>query len=148
MPLPTASMLFRASIDINAFWLLFVPSAIAVLWGLWYYKRNHWDWATHGMLLMLVCIFTSPYSWFSDEIVLLPALVFALQLADKRKYSAWLLLAINTAALYIVLVDHAALSSHAYIWTPLTWLIWYLYATYQPRQTDPVNRPENSPQPA
>lgn len=144
-PLPTASMLFRALIDLHAFWLLFVPSAAAVLWGLWYYarnRRNHWNWATHGMLLMVVCIFTSPYSWFSDEIVLLPALVFALTIVGRRRYAAWLLLAINTIGLYIVLVVHAELMSRAYIWTPLAWLAWYLYATYQTRQPDPASRSE------
>lgn len=142
-PLPTASMLFRDLIDVHAFWLLFVPSAVAVLWGLWYYARNcrtPWNWATHGMLLMVVCIFTSPYSWFSDEIVLLPALVFALTVVGKCRYAAWLLLAINTIGIYIALVMHANLMSHAYIWTPLTWLAWYLYATYQ---TQPANHPSS-----
>lgn len=137
-PLPTASMLFRALIDRHAFWLLFVPSAIAVLWGLWYYARNRrqWSWTTQGMLLMLVCIFTSPYSWFSDEIVILPAIVFALEIGETRKFAAWLLMAINTIGLYIVLVDHAGLTTHAYIWTPAAWLAWFLYATYHHRLRD------------
>lgn len=148
VPLPTASMLFRALIDVHAFWLLFVPSAVAVLWGLWYHRHNHWNWATHGMFLMLVCIFTSPYSWFSDEIVILPALAFALTIPGKRKYSAWLLLAINTTGLYIVLVMHAGLTSRAYIWTPLAWLAWYIYATFQTHQPDPASHSEEIQQPA
>jgi Glycosyltransferase family 87 len=129
--LPTASMLFRMLIDVHAFWLLFVPSALTILWGLWYYlsRRQMWDWRTHGMLLMLVTVCVSPYGFLTDEIVLLPPIAFALGLAQKRKYSAWILLAINTAALLILIVGHAALTSGAYIWLPFALLIWFLYAT-------------------
>jgi hypothetical protein len=128
---PTASMLFRILIDVRAFWLLFVPSMIGVLWGLWYYSRYRrlWDWRIHGMLLMLVTILVSPYSFFTDEIVLLPSIAFALARGQKRQYSAWILLAINTAALVIVMAFHPPLSSRAYLWTPLAWLAWFLYAT-------------------
>ncbi|HEX5235141.1 MAG TPA: glycosyltransferase 87 family protein [Silvibacterium sp.] len=129
--LPTASMLFRMLIDVRVFWLLFVPSGVAILWGLWYYARRKevWDWRIHGMLLMLVTVLVSPYGFFSDEIVLLPSIAFALTFPRKRRYSAWILLGINSVALYIVFVRHAALSSREYLWTPVTWLIWYLYAT-------------------
>jgi Glycosyltransferase family 87 len=131
---PTISMLFRASIDVNAFWLLFIPSALAILWGLWYYARwrHQWNWRTHGMLLMLVTIVASPYSFFTDEIVLLPAIAFAFSLTERRKYSTAFLIAVNSIALILVLVVHVQLSSRAYMWTPLAWLVWFLYATYKP----------------
>jgi len=136
--LPTASMLFRMLIDVRAFWLLFIPSVFAIAWGLWYYARHRqaWDWKIHGMLLMLVTIFASPYGFFTDEIVLLPSIVFALNFPEKRKYSDWILLAVNTIALVIILADHAALSSRAYLWTPITWLLWFLYATRGFRHLD------------
>lgn len=128
--IPTGSMLFRMLINIRAFWLLFVPSAVGVAWGLWYYfrRRQIWDWRIHGMLLMLVSVFVSPYGLFTDEIVLLPSIVFAMTLPDKRKYSGWILLAINTAALGVV-ASGAQLASRDYIWTPAAWLLWFLYAT-------------------
>lgn len=134
--LPTASMLFRMLIDVRAFWLLFVPSILAIFWGLWYYARwkREWDWKIQGMLLMLVTVLVSPYGYFTDEIVLLPSILFALGFPEKRKHSAWLLLAINTIALYIALLHHAPLGSRAYMWTPVTWLVWFLYATYGSRQ--------------
>jgi hypothetical protein len=133
--LPTVSMLFRVLIDVHAFWLLFVPSAFAIAWGVWYYARNRksWQWASHGMLLMLVTVLASPYSYFSDEIVLLPAILFALALPQMRKYSAWFLLAINTIALYVVLALHPGLSSLAYLWLSTAWLPWFLYATWRSR---------------
>ena len=136
--LPTLSMLLRTLIDVRAFWILFVPSSLAVLWGIWYYRRHRavWDWRVHGMLLMLVTILASPYGFFTDEIVLLPAIIFALNLAKKRKYSAWILLAINSVALAIAMALGAQLSSPAYIWTPLAWLAWVLYATKGSLQSD------------
>lgn len=128
--LPTTSMLLRMLIDTRAFWLLFVPSILATAWGLWYYSRwkHAWDWKFHGMLLMLVTILASPYGFFSDEIVLLPSIAFALSLTEKRRYSGWILLAINTAAL-AVLATGAQLSSPYYLWTPAAWFAWFLYAT-------------------
>jgi hypothetical protein len=131
--LPTASMVFRTVIDARAVWLLFVPSALALVWALWYYSRwkQQWDWRIHGMLLMIVAIVASPYGFFSDEIVLLPSISFALAQPEKRRYAGWILLAINSAAMGIALFKHADLSSRGYIWTPLAWLAWFLYATYR-----------------
>lgn len=128
--LPTASMLFRMAIDVRIFWLLFIPSLVGIVWGVWYYFRwkGSWDWKTHGMLLMLVTILVSPYGFFSDEIVLLPSIAFAIVYPYKRKYSGWMLLIVNTAALCVVAFS-GKLTSPWFIWTPTAWLLWFLYAT-------------------
>jgi hypothetical protein len=133
--LPTASMLLRMMINPKAFWLLFAPSALAILWAIWYYIRNRvvWNWRIHGMPLILVTILVSPYGFITDEVVVLPAIIFALSFPGRRRYSEWLLLIINGIALYAVVINHAALSSHAYLWTPVTWLAWFLYATWNSR---------------
>lgn len=134
-PFPTLSIRFRMLVDPQAFWIIFVPSALAVLWGLWFFsiRRHVWDWRTHGMLLMLVSILFSPYSWFTDEAVLLPSILYALGCTEKRKQSTSILLAINTIALVLVLARKSPLESNAYIWTPVAWLAWYLYSTRQNR---------------
>lgn len=127
---PTASMLFRLIIDARIEWLLFLPSALGIVWGLWYYVRNRhkWDWRINGMLLMLVTVMVSPYGWFTDEIVLLPSLAFALTFPEKRKHSTAILVALNLIATLLLLAAHPALTSGAYLWTPLAWLAWFLYA--------------------
>jgi hypothetical protein len=128
---PTASMLFRMLISANAVWLLFIPSVCAILWALWDYvhKRQVWDWDTHGMLLMVVAVATSPYGWFTDSIVLLPSIMFVLGLPNKSKHAIPMLMAINTGALLLLFVFHPPLTSVAYAWLPGSVLAWFLYAT-------------------
>ncbi|HEU4982161.1 MAG TPA: glycosyltransferase 87 family protein [Acidobacteriaceae bacterium] len=135
---PTASMALRLLISPGSTWLLFLPAALAILWGLWYYFRNRhtWDWTTHGMLLMLVTVMASPYGWFTDEIVLLPAIIFALNLPHKRAYSGWALLIINAVAALVYTAFGASLESPFLLWTPLAWLAWFLYKTRKSSTTD------------
>lgn len=135
---PTASMALRLLVSPGSTWLLFLPAALATLWGLWYYLRNRhtWDWTTHGMLLMLVTVMASPYGWFTDEIVLLPAIIFALNLPKRSRYAVWTLLAINAAAALIYTAFGASLESTFLLWTPAAWLAWFLYTTHQPRYRD------------
>lgn len=136
---PTASEMFRLLVRPAAAWLLFVPSALAVLWGLWYYSRNRqqWNWTTHGMVLMLVTVMASPYGWFTDEVVLLPSLIFALNLPQQRKYAVWLLLAVNIAAFAVTQIGASgsgfALETPFLVWTPTAWFAWFLYATHRSR---------------
>lgn len=140
---PTASELFRLLIAPKAVWLLFVPSLAAALWGIWHYARNRhqWDWTSHGMLLILVTILTSPYGWFTDEVVLLPALVYALNLPERRKHAGWILLALNIIPIIIIsvvgFIHGFSLESPFLAWTPLAWLAWFLYATYRHRAQIP-----------
>lgn len=122
----------------SSYWLLLTPSAVAIVWSLVYYARNRqaWDWTSHGMLLMLVTVLASPYGWFPDEIVLLPAIIFALNLPRKHAYAGWALLAINAVAALVYTAFEASLRSPFLIWTPAAWLLWFLYATRKPRPSD------------
>lgn len=128
---PTTSMMFRLLIEPRAIWLLFVPSAVAIVWGLWYYTRNRlvWHWGTHGMLVMLVTVLTSPYSWFPDEVVLLPALAYAITFPNRRARSLEILVVINLAAILVLMAGNRSIVSTVYLWTPSAWLAWFLYAT-------------------
>ena len=127
---PTISILFRILIDAKANWLELVPSGVAIAWAAWYYARNRhvWDWRVHGLLLVLVTVLVSPYSWFSDEIVLLPALIYKFSLTQKRRYAGAILMAVNTGVLLLLLAAQIPFTSGAYLWTPAAWLAWYLWA--------------------
>ena len=137
---PTASTVIRLLMEEQAYWLQFIPSCLAIIWGCWYYFRNRhvWDWRVHGLLLILVTVLVSPYSWFSDEIVLLPALLYKLFLPQKRKHAGAILVAVNAVVLLMLLAVQIPFTSGAYLWTPAAWLAWYLWAG------DPVrSRPQS-----
>jgi hypothetical protein len=121
---PTLPMLLRALIDQKLGWLALVPSCLAIAWGVAYYwsRRAGWDWRRNGMLVMLVTILTSPYSWVSDGVVLLPAVVSALEFRPRR-FSMELLIALNCAVLLFF-----CLNTSVIIWIPVAWFGWYLYA--------------------
>jgi hypothetical protein len=78
---------------------------------------------------MLVTVLVSPYGWFFDEIVLLPSIAFALLGAERRRYAMETLVGINVILIVLLLAVHAPLTSGVYMWSPLAWLGWYLYAT-------------------
>lgn len=126
--IPTLSMMFRILVDVRQFRILFIPSSLAILWGIYYYHRYRqaWDWRIHGMLLMLVTVLVSPYGFFTDEVVLLPCIIFALNHHQSRKSTGWVLLVINGLAA-ILFIAGIPLTSPAYIWTPVTWFAWFLY---------------------
>jgi hypothetical protein len=128
---PTFGVGLRFLVYRTAMWLEFVPAALGSLWALWYFWRNRkaWNWQTHGSLVMLVSLVAAPYAWFTDQVVALPAIIFALTRPDgPRKGSVTLLLALMSAAAVDMMVSKSlffkpdmALSA--------AWLLWYLYAT-------------------
>lgn len=129
--IPTLGVALRFVVDRTAMWLEFVPAAMGCVWGLWYFWRNRekWDWRTHGSLLTLVSLVVAPYSWFTDQVIALPAILFVLLGAEMpRRGSLTLLLAVMTAAALEMLLA-PSLYSKIYIVQAVAWLAWYLYAT-------------------
>jgi len=126
---PTLGVALRFALDRTAMWIEFVPAALGCAWGLWYFARNRkqWDWRTHGSLLTLVSLVVAPYSFFTDQVIALPAILFVLLGAQKsRRGSLTLLLALMSAgALEMMLLS---LYSNIFIAQAIAWLAWYLYA--------------------
>jgi hypothetical protein len=129
--LPNFSSLLRIAIDRNAAWIQVVPLIVACLWAVWYFghHRKEWDWSTHGSLLMLVSVLVAPYSWFYDEIVLLPALFQAIYLSADRPRSL-VGFAVLTSMAVAQLLAGVTMPSGFYAWTATAWLAWYVYAVY------------------
>jgi hypothetical protein len=74
---PALSGVIRALFFRNHFWVQFVPMGIGFLWSarfLWK-NRQQWNWQQHAPALLVVSALTTPYSWMSDEVVLLPAIL-------------------------------------------------------------------------
>jgi hypothetical protein len=127
--IPTMSLFFRLLIHRGAAWLQFVPASAAVVWALRYFWRHraHWRWMDHGLLLLLVSVLVAPYAWFTDEVLVLPAILAALyRLSDAgRSLVPFVCLA---AAALVELFAHVHPSSGFYLWTAPAWFAWYLYA--------------------
>lgn len=125
LTVPTLSGLLRA-LHPQWPWLQFVPAAIACIWAAQYFRSREWDWRRDGSLLLLVCVLTAPYAWFTDEAVLLPAMLYAFYRASHR---ALLLYLVPCSLALVEVMTGVSLFSLAYVWTPLAWLGWYLWSS-------------------
>ena len=127
---PTLSRMFRFVVHRDAVWLQFLPAIVGCGWALWYFwnRRRNWDWIEQGLLLLLVSVACAPYAWFTDEAVLLPAVLAAIY---KTEDSGLLMFGLITGAALGELFNGLWMTSPYFIWTMPAWLAWYLYATYR-----------------
>jgi hypothetical protein len=129
--IPTLGVGLRFVIDRQAMWLEFVPAALGCAWGLWYFwrKRERWDWRTHGSLLTLVSLAVAPYAWLTDQVLAIPAILFALLSAKgPRRGSVTLLMAIMSLT-SIQIMTTKSLFFKPDMLLGVVWIAWYLYAT-------------------
>jgi hypothetical protein len=136
--IPTISSLLRQTLFRGAPWAQMLPALAAILWAVWYFRKHraNWSWEASGALVVLVSIWLAPYSWFTDEILLAPAMLRAIYIAGDRPWPMRAFAFLDAAALGLV-VWGVSLGSGAFLWTTSAWLIWYACTT---RETQP--RPE------
>jgi len=129
-PVPVLSVMFRFLVDRNAVWLQFLPQTVACFWALWYFwtRRARWRWMDQGLLVLLVSAMCTPFGWFTDESMLLPAVLAGLYRAADSRRSVVPLALIAGIALVEIFAS-VRLTSSYYLWTTPAWLVWYLYAT-------------------
>jgi hypothetical protein len=134
--IPTISLAFRLLIHRDALWLQFVPAAVGSIWAAAYFSRHrdNWDWDHHGSVVLLVSVMVAPYAWFTDEAIVLPAILAGLYFASESGRSLIPYCLIAGAAVVEVFANFHV-NSGAYIWTAPAWLLWYLHASsYGQRQ--------------
>lgn len=127
--IPTVCMAVRFGIARNARWIELVPEALACAWAVWYFftRRDRWDWGREGMLVLLVSVACTPYSWYSDQAMLFPAVLVGLYAAEKSTSALAVFAAIALPGM-IGFVAQIPMTSAFYIWTAPAWLLWYMYA--------------------
>jgi hypothetical protein len=127
---PTVSFLFQMSLAQNHPWVQFIPAAVACAWAVRRYLNNHaqLDWQTDMPLLLLVSIMTSPNAWFTDEAIVLPAILYGLYQTSNAGRSLIPYCCVAGVALIEVFAN-VDISSGLYIWTAPAWLLWYLSAS-------------------
>ena len=136
--IPALSGVLRLLFFHRLFWVQFVPMAIAVLWSLWFYYRNHtqWNWRHHGLPLLVVSILTTPYAWITDEVVLIPAILqAALWINPTARQLPWrtklilIVFACLNLLLLLILRSKIPFSTGIYFWSSLVWFAWYVYGS-------------------
>lgn len=132
--LPTVGVWFRFLVDRNAKWIEFIPEAAGCVWAAWYFwtRRERWEWMDQGLLVMVVSVACSPYSWYTDQAVLFPAVVVGLSESEKSIRSLVLFALIAGIGLYAMIAD-IKLTSSFFVWTAPAWLLWYVYARRERR---------------
>jgi len=133
--IPSLSGMIRVLFFRRFFWVQFVPMGLGLFWSVIFYWRNRraWKWRQHGPALLIVSLFTTPYSWMSDEAVLLPAVLQGLLWVNRRQLklrSQFVILVFVCLDLLLLLILWAQVPHYTgiYFWSNLVWFSWYWYA--------------------
>jgi hypothetical protein len=135
--IPALSGVLRLLLLRPFFWAQFIPMAIALVWCAWFCAVNgpNWDWRKHGLTLLVVSVLTTPYAWFTDEVVLLPAMLQAglwiyraRQRATMGTRVASVCFASLNLLLLLILAAKVPFATGIYFWSSLVWFSWYFYA--------------------
>jgi hypothetical protein len=128
--IPTLGGVLSLLIDHRQHWLAYMPAIGAAIWFAVRWLRNgrDWRWFEQMPLLLLVSVASTPYAWFFDQVVLLPAVLQAaarVSAGPLRKGLGPSLAYIGINALTLGLIlSHRTLFWYA--WTASIWLILYL----------------------
>jgi hypothetical protein len=132
--IPGLSGVVRLLFFRSMFWVQFFPITIALVWGALFLRRNWsaWDWRRHGPTLLVISVLTTPYSWITDEVVLLPAILQAAALVYQSRRNiglggrvALLVFALLNALLLLILRFKIPFATGIYFWSSLVWFGWY-----------------------
>lgn len=76
-PAPTLRNLLRLLVGIDDPWLQFAPTAIAVAWVFYHWRRHKsgWNWRDQVPIISVVSVASSIFVWTYDQVVLLPAIL-------------------------------------------------------------------------
>ncbi|HWG18947.1 MAG TPA: glycosyltransferase family 87 protein [Terracidiphilus sp.] len=141
-PIPVLSVLLRTHLTPNFMAMQFLPAAMAGVWALVYFwnRRHDWNWSRDVNLLLLVSLVAAPYAYLNDQVLVLPALLFAASRNCSRALLAFLALA---SALLEVAFFLNLWSPAPFYWATLLaapfWLAWYLFARSPSRRALPCS---------
>jgi hypothetical protein len=128
--IPTYGEVLRFALNRRLVGLQFVPAIAGGVWALWYFwtRRNRWDWMDQGLIVLFITDVCAPYGYFTDECIVFPFVLAALYRAMASGRS-WVPLTLINFATLIEAYAQVNIISPWYLWTPLAWLVWYLYGS-------------------
>ena len=112
----------RSVFGLQHLWLQFLPSAIGAAWFLFYWRkhRHHWNWQEHLPLLLIVSVCTSPYCWYHDFILILPAMIaLAVRAAYRSAPALFGYLLVQAIIIVTVQWSVAWMCVFSLLWIPL-----------------------------
>jgi hypothetical protein len=92
---PTIGSYLRLIFGIDKFWLQFIPITLGLAWFgyVWLKQNKTWTWTQIMPSLAFASIITSPYAWTYDQVILVPAVLWAFVLFNRlasRNLVIWL----------------------------------------------------------
>lgn len=142
---PALSGVLRLVFFRHHFWVQFVPLALSAVWAIPYFLRHRgeWSWQQHAPALFIISMVVTPYSWFTDEVLLLPAILQALAWIHRSLKTmslvSWFLiafLAMLNGFLLLIINAKIPFSGGLYFWSSLVWCGWYFYGARRDRITE------------
>ncbi len=131
--LPNISCALR-TLRPRALWLQAVPTLLGLALMLWYRTRSpRWEWSRQGAMVLAVSAVTAPYSWPTDQVLLLPAVLAGYERAGKAAVAV--LTALNGIE-FLVILRHPQFDPQGYLWTGPVWMAWCLWAYGRKTESD------------
>lgn len=110
----------------------FVALVLASVWFLlhWFRVRGGWRWSEELPILLAVSLTASPYAWFFDGVILLPALIQVVQSHSKSGHRLAPSVCYAAANITAVLLIAAGKTRWWYSWAAPVWLLLYFWSRY------------------
>jgi len=111
--------------------LAFLPQIAGLVWLGFYWQRHrhNWDWKSNGMVVLVVSVACSYYSFPFDQIMVLPALIAAYVNGNRRIFLVAFIATDLGFAFYITNLAGRFGFSYMFLWwTASAWLITYVVA--------------------
>jgi hypothetical protein len=118
----------------------FLPMLIGLIWLLFFWRKNRftWDWKREGMIVLIISVATSYYSFPYDEILVLPALIAAFATGNRRVFLVFFIATNIGYALYLFNIAGRMGFNYMFLaWTGTGWLITFVVALW-PRLREPA----------
>jgi hypothetical protein len=148
--IPALSGMIRGIFFRRYFWVQFAPTVLGLLWSTWFYWKNRqvWNWRHHGPAVLIVSLLTTPYSWMTDEVVLLPAILQGVVWLNRTKLqvrSQLVILLFVCLDVLLLLIVNAQVppATGIYFWSSLVWFSWYWFAKSFARYSTPAAAAED-----
>lgn len=141
LPAPTLRNAAKLLLDLDVGFLQTLPSVIALLWVVFYWRRHQsgWQWSERLPLILIVSLSTSPYTWTFDQVVFLPAIMQGAGWLGCQRLPWYRSIG---ALLYVVIdLTHAAMRFFVaeelwYFWLAPALLLNYLVCSWEKQRYD------------